>query len=231
MKAARACGIETAGVTLIDAPMPILSVERFDRKASVKDGMLRVECLHQKDLAQAFGRGSALKYVELEGGSMRAVADLIRDHSSRPARDIQHLARLLCFSCLIGNCDAHLKNYALLYRDDGARLSPVLAPAYDLVCTTLYPKFSRELAMDYGATRLIDDITPDTFLNVARDLGMTATALKRIAGPIAEGALVAIDQAGEGAMGPVFASTPYIAEDLIEDMAPRREVLLHLCNS
>ena len=30
-------------------------------------------------------------------------------------------------------------------------------------------------------------------------------------------------------MGPVLESTPYIADDLIEDIAPRREILRTFC--
>lgn len=41
----------------------------------------------------------------------------------------------------------------------------------------------------------------------------------------ADGLLDALECASEGAYGPVLESTPYIAEDLIADSAPRVEVL------
>lgn len=39
-------------------------------------------------------------------------------------------------SCLLGNGDAHLKNFSLMYRHIDDR--PWLSPVYDLVCTTIY---------------------------------------------------------------------------------------------
>ena len=38
--------------------------------------------------------------------------------------------------CAVGNGDAHLKNFAVLYENAEAPVS--LAPSYDLVCTTVY---------------------------------------------------------------------------------------------
>lgn len=231
MQAARACGIDTASVALIDAAKPVLAIERFDRIVTRGPEGLHVERLHQEDLAQALGCTSGSKYAELEGGSIAAVGGLLRTYGSQPARDLNHFAQMICFSYLIGNCDAHLKNYALLHRPGAVRARTRLAAAYDLVCTTCYPKYSRELAMDYGGIRAIDDITPETFRLVAHDLGITAGALKRIARPIAEQALVALERAGAGAGGPVLPSTAYIADDLIEDMQPRQAVLAEFCRS
>ncbi len=45
------------------------------------------------------------------------------------------MARRLAFSLLIGNGDAHLKNWSLIYRD---RRNPTLSPAYDFVSTAAY---------------------------------------------------------------------------------------------
>jgi serine/threonine-protein kinase HipA len=42
----------------------------------------------------------------------------------------------VALSCAIGNGDAHLKNFAVLYENPEAPVR--LAPSYDLVCTTLY---------------------------------------------------------------------------------------------
>ena len=48
---------------------------------------------------------------------------------------VDEFIRRLVFCVLIGNGDAHLKNWALIYPD---RCAPALAPAYDLVCTLAY---------------------------------------------------------------------------------------------
>jgi serine/threonine-protein kinase HipA len=62
---------------------------------------------------------------------------------------------MLIFHYLVGNADAHAKNYALLYRDK----SPDLAPVYDVVCTAAYPRLSKKLAMSIGGRS-----APDTIL-------------------------------------------------------------------
>lgn len=51
------------------------------------------------------------------------------------SRDIEEFVRRVVFCIGIGNGDAHLKNWAIIYRDGR---TPTLAPAYDFVCTTRY---------------------------------------------------------------------------------------------
>ena len=231
MKAAALCGLEAARVGLIDAGASVLAVERFDRESVAEEGELRVRRLHQEDLAQALGVTPASKYAELEGGTVRVVARLFKERSVRPARDIASFARMLCFAYLVGDCDAHLKNYAVLYPDagrGGAGLS--LAPAYDFVCTTRYPRFSRDMAMALGGVRAIDEVRPDTFDALAGELGITKAALRTLVRPLVERASEAMRTAADGGCGPTLASTPYIADDLVEDMAPRRAVLKAFCD-
>lgn len=54
----------------------------------------------------------------------------------------------------MGNADAHGKNYALLYGSD----TPDLAPIYDVVCTAVYPRLSKRLAMKIGGRDVPDTI-------------------------------------------------------------------------
>lgn len=232
MSAARTCGIKTARVALLNLGAPVLAVERFDRVVVPDPTGPKVTRIHQEDLAQAFGITPGSKYAELEQGSVRTIARFLRSHATMPARDISHFVQMLCFSYLIGDCDAHLKNYSLLYETGKrhGRMVPMLAPAYDLVCTTYFPRYSREMAMSLGGARNIDDIAPSTFGNLAHELEITETALKRLARPLADRIEGAIRAAGDGEMGPVMESTPYIADDLIEDIAPRRDVLHAFCS-
>ena len=53
------------------------------------------------------------------------------------------------FNSLIGNCDAHAKNFSLLMDGGSVRL----APLYDLVSTSAYPALANELAMKIGDER------------------------------------------------------------------------------
>jgi hypothetical protein len=65
--------------------------------------------------------------------------------------------RRLVFSVLIGNADMHFKNWSLLYPD---RRTPVLSPAYDFVSIIPYIQ-SDELALSFGGSRSLREITPD----------------------------------------------------------------------
>ncbi len=121
-----------------------LCVERFDRERA-KDGVVRR--LHQEDFCQALAIPSENKYQNEGGPDVAAGVRLLRDHAAKPATDMAAFLRLIFFNFLVGNSDAHAKNYSLLFPKDGPRL----APAYDLICTAVYPGLSPRLAMKIGS--------------------------------------------------------------------------------
>lgn len=86
------------------------------------------------------------------------------------SRDLPALWRALVLNWLIGNCDAHAKNFSLLY-DTG---EPLLAPLYDLVSTTIYPALTRRLAMNIDGARLIDEVAMRAWETLARELGFSS---------------------------------------------------------
>lgn len=69
---------------------------------------------------------------------------------------------------LIGNCDAHGKNYSLLY-DSGA---PTLAPLYDLVSTTSYARLTTRLAMSIDGARSIEEVDGAAWSKLAAQAGL-----------------------------------------------------------
>ena len=217
MGAAKLCGIPCATTHLITCGGKAVVVsERFDRTTATKDGSLAVTRVHQEDLAQAFGVDSASKYAELPGGTVGAIASLIRRHSSRPLADLTQLADVLLFNYLVGNCDAHLKNLSLSYGHKGGVR---LAPAYDLTSTTYFERFSRDMAMDLGSHRNIDEVAPEDLVSMAAQLQIPAPAVRRRA----ENLLIHV-ASGLASMADspeALGSTPYVVEDLLEDMAPR----------
>ena len=231
MSAARLCGMSVADAKLLRLGNPVLAVERFDREVSHVDGRLVVSRRHQEDMAQALGVNGGSKYAELDGGSIHVMAELLKRHGARPASDVAGLAQTACLNYLVGNCDAHLKNFSILHegrdRDGGALVS--LAPAYDVVSTTYFPNHPRRRAMRLGDARTIDEVTPDSLHALAADLGIRDSALRRLARPLVEGMVDGVRRASEGELGPVLESTPYIADDLIEDMMPRVRVLSEYC--
>ncbi|MBS1672494.1 MAG: HipA domain-containing protein [Actinobacteria bacterium] len=147
--------------------------ERFDR-VSEGDVLRR---LHAEDLAQALGEGPGRKYKIQVG----AVAELLRDADAtgRLARDF---VRQVAFNVLIGNADAHAKNYSLLLRPD----SISLAPLYDAVPVGLYPSFDQKLAMKIGGTVFPQAAHPALWRKAARAMELDEDEVLGIVAGVAQ---------------------------------------------
>ena len=144
MRLADRAGLEVAPVELGKAgETAFLQVDRFDRER-MPDGIL--ERIHQEDFCQALAIPPELKYQQEGGPSLKKSFALVRDVSAAPGPDVLKLFDTVIFNYLIGNGDAHGKNFSFLYTESGARL----APLYDLVSTQAYPKLSRNMAMKIG---------------------------------------------------------------------------------
>ena len=147
LRLARSMGIPSAEAEpMILGKQRCLLVTRYDRQR--KNGQLHR--LHQEDFCQALGIQSRLKYQSEGGPHLAHCFDLIRTASSRPAKDLVTLFEAVLFNYLIGNNDAHGKNFSLLYIQSEETLRTELAPLYDLVCTASYPDISSKMAMKIG---------------------------------------------------------------------------------
>ncbi|MDR2781678.1 MAG: type II toxin-antitoxin system HipA family toxin [Holosporaceae bacterium] len=127
-----------------------LLLERYDRK--IENG--KVARLHQEDLCQAIGVPSENKYQKDGGPSFKDLFTIIKNHSSQPALDTRSSIRIALFNYLIGNADAHGKNFSFLFTKN----SVTLAPFYDLLSTEIYPNLSTKMAMKIGGEYKPDDI-------------------------------------------------------------------------
>ncbi|WPB57118.1 type II toxin-antitoxin system HipA family toxin [Xylophilus sp. GOD-11R] len=122
----------------------ILAVSRFDRGP---DG-LRV---HMEEFAQVLQYEPRQKYGRELVGDYARMLRLIEALSARRVADVREfIGRFVAF-VLLGNTDAHLKNWALIYPDGR---QPVLSPLYDPVCVTAL--FEAVAPGDYGVNRAID---------------------------------------------------------------------------
>ena len=168
MGLAGAVGLDVAATDLAAPEVPVFCTERFDRTRPTEPSRSPREKLHQEDFCQILGVEPERKY-EAEGGpGLKRCADVIRQHSSLPAEDLQRLVRWTGFNYLIGNEDAHSKNLALLYRSDGLRLTP----HYDLVSTEVYPDLERTLAMKIGRATDIRNVQRDDWRRFAETVGL-----------------------------------------------------------
>ena len=153
MKLARATGLNVPDTSLLQVgDKPCILVQRYDRSVTA-DGFVRRT--HQEDFCQALGYPPEHKYQQEGGPLVSDCIALLRDWSSVPALDIPAFLDGLIFNMLIGNADAHGKNYSLLYQDGERRL----APFYDLVCTLSWPELSKTPAMKIGRNESIETIT------------------------------------------------------------------------
>jgi serine/threonine-protein kinase HipA len=124
----------------------VLLVERYDRRA-VDDGT--VVRLHQEDFCQALGVPPERKYQREGGPGLHECFDLVNRAVAVPAAGAARLLDAWTLSFLLGNPDAHAKNFSLL----SAPTETVVAPAYDVLCTVIYWKvkeMDRKMAMHVG---------------------------------------------------------------------------------
>ncbi|HVK76169.1 MAG TPA: type II toxin-antitoxin system HipA family toxin [Kofleriaceae bacterium] len=115
---------EVAGLPIeLEPGRKIFLSRRFDRPSPG----IRI---HQEDFAQVANVRASERYRTL---SYDAIARIVL--ATAGDADFEEVLRRLAFNVLIGNGDAHLKNWSLQYPDAvHARLSP----AYDLVSTVVY---------------------------------------------------------------------------------------------
>lgn len=170
---ARAAGLDAArGAWRAAGGRAYLLVERYDRIS----GPGGVERLHQEDFAQALGVPPNRKYAAEGGPTFRDAFPLLRRAATRPAREVLKLADAALFNVIVGNADAHAKNFSLLRHANG---DVVLAPLYDLVATRAWPELSPRLAMRFGGAGKLEEIDGESFARFAADAGLTAPYVRR----------------------------------------------------
>ena len=156
LKLAASAGLPSAAATIGSAgSIDYLLMARYDRERA-PDGTL--QRLHQEDFCQALALPSHLKYQNEGGPSLGQCFELLRGASTTPAPDLLNLLDAIVFNFLIGNHDAHGKNFSLLYSDLGGRQTTRLAPLYDLVSTAQYPDLSGKMAMKIGSKYIPADV-------------------------------------------------------------------------
>lgn len=147
-----------------------LLVERYDRQADVKG--LR---LHQEDFCQALGIVSEHKYQNEGGPSLAQAFALLRSATRPSAPHTLKLLDYLVFNALIGNHDAHGKNFSLLYTPAGT----VLTPLYDALCTAVYPKLTDKMAMKIGSKYKFSEVQARHWEQFAVDSALSPAQVKK----------------------------------------------------
>ena len=149
MKLAESVGIDVPEVQLVNLNqldgLPEINlpneqeaylIKRFDR-----DG--ENARIHIEDFAQVFSVRNDRKYSATNYDSM---AKLIHEVFPNGIAEVEKFVKRLTFNILIGNTDAHLQNWSVIYKD---KVTPSLSPAYDLLSTLSYID-NRELALNFA---------------------------------------------------------------------------------
>lgn len=176
-------------------------VERYDRKWTGKS----VTRLHQEDFCQALSIPPENKYEREGGPGISPCLAALQEHSVQPVPDRIAFLNIVIFNYLIGNNDAHGKNFSFLHEKG----KPRLAPAYDLLSTVAYPELATKMAMKIGGKndpeklfiRHWHRLVPDTAVarkNLEKTLSnMSTTVLK-------EAEKLKADLKKDGITSPIF---------------------------
>ncbi|MES2105300.1 MAG: type II toxin-antitoxin system HipA family toxin [Pseudomonadota bacterium] len=152
--------------TLREDARNFLLVRRFDRDADTATGRL-----HMEDFAQALELRPEAKYE----GSYAAIGLVLQRASSAPEEDLFELLRRIKVNELLGNFDAHVKNFSLLY---GAAGDVRLSPAYDIVAYAAYLDGQGHALKFYPDQKARADLTPAVLRQLANTWEVPETRLK-----------------------------------------------------
>jgi serine/threonine-protein kinase HipA len=130
MSIAKEAGLKTPEFWISDDHQ-LFIMRRFDILASG-------ERLGMEDFSVLMGRPGDKKYVGKYESLLRA-AHLY-------AIDITHMYEQIVLSLIIGNGDAHLKNFAITYQEISGPFK--LSPVYDVVCTRAYGDMTTALSVN-----------------------------------------------------------------------------------
>lgn len=172
MKCAEYCGLNTPRVWLSDDLQHYL-VERFD----VDDDGNKIGI---EDFATLMGRTSDRKYE----GSYENVLKATHNNTNSP-EEVDKMFALVAFNCLIGNGDAHLKNFSLQYHSDHTDVK--LSPVYDVTHTLIYPTIDNAMALKMRKSKAFP--TRRDLIEFAFSAGVTRSSAGDTVDSMAQGIL------------------------------------------
>lgn len=137
----------------------VLAVARFDRL----EGGGRV---HFEELAQVLDIPTATDDAKYARGNFETVVRVAAALCG--VGDAYETIQRIAFDVLVGNGDAHLKNWAFTYPDGR---NPRVSPAYDLVPTRLFLP-GDDLGLKLAGSRRFEDVSVASFRRLGDRLGL-----------------------------------------------------------
>lgn len=186
-----AAGVPTAPHTVNALVPDVYETARFDRRM---DPAGQVTRLHAEDGCQLTGKVSRAKYAQTGGPTYSDLIAALTRVSAAPVLDAEVLFRWAVANLAIGNRDAHAKNVSILYQDAE---TIGIAPAYDVVCTTVYP-IDAHLPLTFGGAKTMNALQPHCLKVAAREFRMTAPRAAQLTDAVTAAILAALDDVLHG---------------------------------
>ncbi|MCR4839951.1 MAG: HipA domain-containing protein [Lachnospiraceae bacterium] len=180
MLAAGKCGIDIPESFIINVGKGsdseiLFATKRYDRVIDESSPLLgslkRPFRIHQEDFAQAMGIPSSEKYEQDGQNYAEQMFEIVRMHTKKPLETQLALWNRIVFNYVIGNADAHIKNFSLLYDPDMGGIS--LAPAYDIISTAIYENRAKDMSFNIGGVKNLDQIDEGSFKELASRTGIS----------------------------------------------------------
>ena len=225
---ARRCDFPAAECFLIrvEGEEPLLAAQRFDRIVSDSsreiDGMPAPMRIHQEDFCQA--TSNHLKYEPTGGSYLSLLSSTARRNCQNAFGESSLLVEYVLFDYLIGNCDNHLKNFALLYNRSWDNREA--APLYDVVSTVAYPNIYLEMGVSFGGDRRIDHVSRPLFEQAMHGSGIALKLALQNLQSLAEAIPQAIRDEAEAISEKGFPQVKTLAGPLVEGVINRAEAIL-----
>lgn len=144
-----------------------LLVKRFDRNSNGQK-------LHFEEFAQLLNIEASDKYY----GSYKDMADYMKQSRFCTRADMEKLLRRILACILLGNTDAHFKNFAMFHQADDLSFTPI----YDMVFVKYYQDMADEMALDLIPKQKlrVQDLKPKHLRLLAEDFGFDERVLINI---------------------------------------------------
>lgn len=151
----------------------VYTINRFDR--TPEGG--RIHC---EDFAQVIGARPAAKY---DATNYDTIARIIKETFKDGLNQLEQFLMRLYVNILLGNTDAHLKNWTVCYPDGK---TPELAPAYDIVSTLEYIPSNVEQALNMAKTKKFYEIDKQVLIKFANRIDVDEKFVLNIADQMVE---------------------------------------------
>lgn len=154
--------VEMEIATINSITEPALVIKRFDRIISNS----KIIRLHFEEFNQLLGRHSG---DDKYNGSYEMLGNFINTTQGCIPAEVDRLYRRILACLLVGNTDAHFKNFAMFHTRDGLRLTP----SYDQVAANRYSQFNT-IALSIGGANNLDvgKLRPKHIIDLGHGFGL-----------------------------------------------------------